>query len=229
MTQCQCQPSAGTRRTAEEGFIGLYRRMPPMGEPERIHSLLLPHSSVLELGAGTGRIADPLAQLGHHVTAVDDSELLLADIRHARPVCARIEDLQLAEKFDAVLLMTNLIHYRGADLRRAVLAATARHLKTTGKAVIDWKPPSYWAARPSGWTESKKIGDAAARVIIHKNLDGLIDGEYTLIADETELRQCFHSEVITLEELEDELDRAGLALLTAAPESTDWLEVILNR
>lgn len=94
----------------------------PTGEPEQIDAFLQPQSSVLELGAGTGRIADPLAQLGHHVTAVDDSDRMLAEVRHARTVRARIEDLRLAQRFDAVLLPTNLIHYPGVDLRRAVLA-----------------------------------------------------------------------------------------------------------
>ena len=36
---------------------------------------------------------------------------MLAEVRHARTVRARIEDLRLTERFDAVLLPTNLIHY----------------------------------------------------------------------------------------------------------------------
>jgi hypothetical protein len=68
--------------------------------------------------------------------AVDDSDRMLAEVRHARTVRARIEDLRLTEKFDAVLLPTNLIHYRGVDLRRAVLATVAHHLKPTGRAII---------------------------------------------------------------------------------------------
>ncbi|MCV7074469.1 MULTISPECIES: class I SAM-dependent methyltransferase [Mycobacterium] len=226
MSQCYCHLDSDTARTADGSLVDLYRRMPPTGEPEQLHALLPPGSSVLELGAGTGRIADPLAQLGHRVTAVDDSALMLAEVRHARPVRARIEDLRLAEQFDAVLLATNLIHYRGADLRRAVLAAIAHHLKPTGKAVIQWKPPPYWTARPTGWTESKAIGEVTVSVTIHRNSDGLVDGEYALIVDESELRQCFHLEVLALEDIVGELDRAGLQLTSVAPESTEWLEVV---
>lgn len=225
MSQCYCQVGSDTERTPDGSLVELYRRMPPTGEAEQIHALLPPQSSVLELGSGTGRIADPLAQLGHDVTAVDDSDVMLAEVRHARPVRARIENLRLTEEFDAVLLATNLIHYRGDDLRRAVLAAIARHLKPTGKAAIQWKPPSFWAARPTGWTESKTIGDVLVRVTIHRNADGLVDGEYALTVDGPELGQCFHLEVLTLEELVRELGRAGLRLTTAAPESTEWLEV----
>lgn len=226
MSQCYCQLGSDTERTPDGSLIELYRRMPPTGEPEQIHALLQPQSSVLELGAGTGRIADPLAQLGHHVTAVDDSERMLAEVRYARAVCARIEDLQLAERFDAVLLTTNLIHYPGDDLRRAVLAAIARHLKPTGKAVIQWKPPTYWAARPAGWTELKAVGDVTVRVTIHSNSGGVVHGEYALTSDGPELRQCIHLVELTLHELLDELDRAGLRLVSANPESTEWLEVV---
>ncbi|BBX98668.1 class I SAM-dependent methyltransferase [Mycobacterium lacus] len=229
MPQCYCQLDTDNERTDDGSLIELYRRMPPTGEPEQIHALLQPQSSVLELGAGTGRIADPLVEFGHHVTAVDDSDLMLAQVRHARPVRARIEDLQLAERFDAVLLATNLIHYRGDDLRRAVLGSLAHHLKPTGKAIIQWKPPPYWAARPSGWTESKTIGDVTVRVTIHRNSDGLVDGEYALLVDESELRQCFHLEVLTVEELRHGLNDAGLRLLNNTPESTEWLEVERHR
>jgi SAM-dependent methyltransferase len=230
MSQCLCEGlsevDTATERTADGSLIELYRRMPATGEPEQIDALLQPRSSVLELGAGTGRIADPLAELGHRVTAVDDSDRMLAEVRHARTVRARIEDLRLSERFDAVLLPTNLIHYRGDDLRRAVLATVAHHLKPTGKAILQWKPPSYWDVRPSGWTESKALGEVTARVTIHHNRDRLVDGEYTLIADEAELRQCFHLEVLTVEDLRREFEHAGLQLANALPESTEWLELV---
>jgi SAM-dependent methyltransferase len=223
---CHCHVGTDAGRTADGSLIELYRRMPPTGEPEQIDALLQPRSSVLELGAGTGRIADPLAQLGHRVTAVDDSEQMLAEIRHARTVRARIEDLRLPERFDAVLLPTNLIHYRGIELRRSVLTTVARHLAPTGKAVIQWKPPLFWADRHTGWTESKAIGEATARVTIHRNRDRLIDGEYALSVDKSELRQCFHLEVLTAGDLRRELSRVGLRLVNAAPDSTEWLEVV---
>lgn len=225
MSFCHCLDT-DTERTADGSLIELYRRMPPTGEPEQIDALLQPRSSVLELGAGTGRIANALGRLGHDVTAVDDSHRMLAEVRHARVVRARIEDLRLTERFDAVLLPTNLIHYRGIDLRRAVLATVAHHLKPTGKGVIQWKPPPYWDARPSGWTESKAIGGVTARVTIHHNRDRLVDGEYALTVDEAELRQCFHLEVLTIEELRREFDQAGLQLATTAPDSTEWLELV---
>lgn len=229
MSFCHCHADTGSERTGDGSLIELYRRMPPTGEPERIDAVLAPRSSVLELGAGTGRIADPLARLGHRVTAVDDSERMLAEVRHARTIRARIEDLRLTERFDAVLLPTNLIHYRGAQLRRAVLATVAYHLKPTGRAIIQWKPPPFWAARPAGWTENKKIGEATARVTIHSRLDRLVEGEYALTVDGSELRLCFHLEMLSVAEIRRELDRAGMRLLNNAPESTEWLQAVRMR
>ncbi|ORW85840.1 hypothetical protein AWB92_26830 [Mycobacterium sp. IEC1808] len=226
---CHCHADTDSERTGDGSLIELYRRMPPTGEPEQIDAVLTPRSSVLELGAGTGRIADPLARLGHRVTAVDDSDRMLAEVRHARTIRARIEELRLTERFDAVLLPTNLIHYRGADLRRAVLATVAHHLKPTGRAIIQWKPPAFWAARPAGWTESKKIGKATARVTIHRDLGRLVEGEYALMIDGSDMRQCFHLEVLTVADIRREFGNAGLRLLDRAPESTEWLQAVRAR
>ncbi|WP_208300528.1 bifunctional 2-polyprenyl-6-hydroxyphenol methylase/3-demethylubiquinol 3-O-methyltransferase UbiG [Mycobacterium sp. DL592] len=231
MPLCLCE-SDTDERTADGSLIELYRRMPKALEANDIHALLAPYSSVLELGSGTGRIADPLAALGHRVTAVDDSDEMLAEIRLAHPVCGRIENLHLAERFDAVVLATNLIHYRGEDLRREVLAAMTRHLKPTGKAIIQWKPPSFWAARPSGWVGTTALDEVTVRVAIHNGArepGGLVDGEYTLIADGMELSQCFHLEVLAVEDVRDALRGAGLRLTSAEPETMEWLEAVPAR
>jgi len=62
--------------STEDGSpVEVYRRLPAMGEPELAHALF-PGGRVLDLGAGTGRIADPLVALGHDVLAVDGRVLL---------------------------------------------------------------------------------------------------------------------------------------------------------
>jgi SAM-dependent methyltransferase len=108
--------------------VEVYRRLPSMGEPELVSGLLPPGARVLDLGAGTGRTADPLAELGYDVVAVDDSAEMLAHVRRARPHLGRIEDLALAERFDLVLLAGHLVNTPDAGLRRALLAAARRHL-----------------------------------------------------------------------------------------------------
>jgi predicted RNA methylase len=67
------------------------------GEPEIVHAAAgSPRASVLELGAGTGRIADALAALGHPVVAVDESPEMLAHIRNAETVARRSRAWRLA-------------------------------------------------------------------------------------------------------------------------------------
>jgi len=57
-----------------------------MGEPEIVHAAVPPGASILELGAGAGRVTHPLVALGHPVVAVDESAEMLARIRGAETV-----------------------------------------------------------------------------------------------------------------------------------------------
>ncbi|BBX98171.1 class I SAM-dependent methyltransferase [Mycobacterium lacus] len=209
---------------ADGTLVEIYRRLPSLGEVEHIRSLLTPNSSVLDLGAGTGRIADPLAQIGHRVTAVDDSPDMLANIRYAQKVQARIEDLRLPEKFDAVLLIGNMVNYLGTELRRSVLATVGFHVAPSGQAIIQWTPPSLLAARPAGWTDTTTIGAITTTLTIRSNRDGLCDGEFTLAADGRLWRQPVTFEQVSPATVRDELAQAGLVLTTADPEATRWLQ-----
>ncbi|WP_328605353.1 hypothetical protein OG943_35855 [Amycolatopsis sp. NBC_00345] len=47
----------------------------------------------------------PLVALSHRVVAVDDSPEMLAHVRGAETVCARIGDLRLGRRFGGVLLV----------------------------------------------------------------------------------------------------------------------------
>jgi len=63
----------GAASVAPDGSpVAFYRRLPAMGEPELVHGLVRPGATILDLGCGPGRIAGPLAVLGHRVTGVDD-------------------------------------------------------------------------------------------------------------------------------------------------------------
>jgi SAM-dependent methyltransferase len=75
-------------------------KLPPAGvEPSLIASAVPPRGSLLELGAGVGRITRPLLELGYRVAAVDNSSEMLAEIRGATTVLANIEDLALSTLF----------------------------------------------------------------------------------------------------------------------------------
>jgi ubiquinone/menaquinone biosynthesis C-methylase UbiE len=91
-----------------------------MGEPEIVHAAVPAGASILELGAGTGRVTHRLVALGHPVVAVDESAEMLARIRGAETVRARIEELDLGRRFDAVLLASFLVNTADHGLRAAL-------------------------------------------------------------------------------------------------------------
>jgi SAM-dependent methyltransferase len=102
--------TAGTGRGAitDDGCpVELYLRFPHQGEADLVHAAVPAGATVLDLGCGTGRIAHPLIELGHPVTAVDASAEMLAHVRGAHTVHSRIADLDLARPFDVVLMASH--------------------------------------------------------------------------------------------------------------------------
>lgn len=105
---------------------------------------------VLELGAGTGRVAVPLAEAGAKVTGVDVSAGML-DLARARAaeagvdltlVDADIRTLRLRGRFDLVIApLGTLQHMETPDDLVAALKTMARHLASGGVAVVDVESP----------------------------------------------------------------------------------------
>ena len=112
--------------TADGCPVEVYRRLPALGEPELVHGWAPPGARVLDLGAGVGRIADPLVALGHDVLAVDSSAEMLAGVGRARTHLGDIAGLRLAERFDVVLLASHLVSTADAELRYELLTAAVR-------------------------------------------------------------------------------------------------------
>ncbi len=126
--------------------VDFYARMTAMGEPEIVHDAAGPGTRILELGCGTGRITHPLVALGHPVVAVDESPEMLAHVRGAETVRARIEDLALGRRFDVVLLASHLINTDDIPARTALLAACRRHVADDGSVIIQQHAPGWFAA-----------------------------------------------------------------------------------
>jgi SAM-dependent methyltransferase len=129
--------------------VDLYTLLPPGPGPGIIHAAIAPGAAVLELGCGAGRVSGPLAALGHEVVAVDESPEMLAHVRGAQTVRARIEDLRLDRRFGAVVLASHLIN-SGERTRRAFLRTCRGHVAATGCVVIEQHPPAWFeTAGPS--------------------------------------------------------------------------------
>src|SRR6266700_2332062 len=97
--------------------VELYSALPPAQEPRIVHDASPHGASILELGAGAGRVTHALLALGHPVVAVDESPEMLERIHGAETVLARIEELALSRRFDAVLPEGELV-YRMRDVTR---------------------------------------------------------------------------------------------------------------
>ncbi|MEW2501804.1 MULTISPECIES: class I SAM-dependent methyltransferase [unclassified Amycolatopsis] len=124
--------------------VDLYLRLPAAGEPEIVHGAVPAAASILELGSGCGRVTHPLLELGHSVVAVDESPEMLAHVRGAETVCARIGDLRLSREFDVVLLGSHLVNTADPAERHALLAAARRHLAPGGRLLVEWHPPEWF-------------------------------------------------------------------------------------
>ncbi len=125
--------------------VDLYLLLPSFGEAEVVHDAIVAGASVLELGCGVGRMTHELLRLGHPVTAVDESAEMLAHVRGAETIQARIEELDLGREFDCVLLASHFVNAADPDERRGLLEACARHTAPEGRVVIeayaeDWRP-----------------------------------------------------------------------------------------
>lgn len=119
---------------------------------------------VLELAAGTGRLAIPLATAGHRVTAVDIDPAMLARARdratRAGVVADRLDfveadllELQLADARYAlvVIALNSLMLLATRDAQRAAFRTMAAHLRPGGIAVVDvWLPDAEDLGRFDG-------------------------------------------------------------------------------
>ncbi len=122
--------------------VEAYASLPAEPDLSAVLTHISGRRTVLDLGAGAGRIADPLAKAGFEVLAVDESAEMLTHVRHARRLQSRIEDLACDERFDAVLLLSHLVNTPVHAHRRALLATAARHLASDGVVVIQRHDPA---------------------------------------------------------------------------------------
>lgn len=127
------------QHASEDGSpVDAYALLPAEPELGVVRELLGERRTVLDLGCGTGRIADPLAVEGRHVVAVDESAAMLRHVRAATAEQGHIEQLDLHRTFDAVLLLSHLIN--GPD-PHSLLTAAARHLNPDGILIIQRLEP----------------------------------------------------------------------------------------
>jgi SAM-dependent methyltransferase len=182
---------------------------------------------VLELGAGTGRVALGLASKGIEVVALDRSAALLAELgARARErgldvetVCADARELELGRRFAAILAPMQFVHLLGGEPGRAAALRRVRsHLASRAvfaAALLASEAPGAGAGavlpdvrEVDGWIYSSLPVEVAAAgdALEIRRLRQLVSpgGELTERTDAVRLDR------VPVERFEREADAAGL-------------------
>ena len=204
--------------------VELYALLPPMGEPEVVHAAIPAGASVLELGAGAGRVTHRLVELGHAVVAVDESPEMLERIRGAETVPARIQELDLGRRFDAVLLASFLVNTPDDGLRRRFLAACRYHVGPGGGVLVQRHPPA--------WFDEAAEGERTSGAITFRLRDLRRPGPGLLVATaEYQVGERVWTHAFTTRRLDDSelaaaLAEAGLAVDAYLTGDGSWVRAV---
>lgn len=115
--------------------------------------------SLLELGAGTGRLAVELARDGHHVLGIDASSEMVARANERRSqlgvegisfLAADATRFRVGRRFDAVIACFHVLNYMATPQALAAAFDTAAaHLEPDGLFLFDsWHGPAVRAQGP---------------------------------------------------------------------------------
>jgi SAM-dependent methyltransferase len=158
--------------TADGSAVELYLRSAYRGEVELIAPWLT-GGHVLELGCGVGRMTNHLIGRGLRVTAVDNSEAMLAHVpSQANRILSDIETLNLGSHFDAVILASCLINVPMPRQRAALVTAAYRHLRQGGRFIFERHDPAWLAtAREGPLRVSGEIEQSIDRLV--RSADGV--------------------------------------------------------
>jgi SAM-dependent methyltransferase len=151
---------------------------------------------IVELGAGSGRIAVELARHGHRVVALDASPAMLAQARRRahrlgvddllETVLGDLRDPPALPRSDRVIApFRTFMHLAGDAERRRALTAAASLLAEEGRFVFDVFEPSAadirsthdrWIARREGISERPLWYEAERRLELDVRLPGRLVG-----------------------------------------------------
>src|SRR6516164_477592 len=187
--------------------VDFYAMLPDFGEPAIVHEAAGSGAAILELGCGAGRVTHPLIALGHPVVAVDESPEMLAHVRGAEPVCARIQYLSLGRRFGAVLLTSHFINADG-ETRRMFLDACRRHVADDGCVIIQQHSPEWFATA----TDSEVTRDGIIFRLrdVTRPAPDLVSATVEYVAGDQSWTQTFTTRRLGEPELAASLAAAGL-------------------
>ena len=191
--------------------VAIYRLLPDLGEVDLIRACLPAGASILELGCGAGRMTAGLLALGHRVTAVDESEAMLAAAEErtqgARYVLARIGELSLGETYAVVLLASRVIN--NPEVGPAALATARRHLAPDGLLLVEAYPEDVdWPAQVGRVTVVGAVSISLTRAHV---ADGRLDATVHYEVEDRAWEQSFVADLLDETAIRRSLSDAGLA------------------
>ncbi|MGW3956786.1 class I SAM-dependent methyltransferase [Streptomyces sp. NPDC004752] len=142
----------------------LYPASEVPGIVDFIRKRLTAEARVVEFGAGTGRVAVPLAENGYVVHAVDAAPAMLKALRTKDPaglVSVHQADFTrdvVGQGFDLCLIVKNTLFMMPSQEQQCtVLRRAAEHLREDGLLVVETYEPSFYHTLSSTHTQSSVL------------------------------------------------------------------------
>ena len=136
--------------------------------------------SILELGAGYGRIMKVLARSCLSITGIDISEQsvsfakeYLKDCDNCEVFCMDVNNMKFGSMFDVVLCLQNgLSAIRGSSVE-SIITLAMKQLKPSGTAYFSSYSPKFWSQRLEWFQEQANKG-LIGEIDLEKTKDGNI-------------------------------------------------------
>ncbi len=110
------------------------------GEARLVDTMVRRGARILDAGCGPGRVGGALAAVGHEVVGVDVDPTLIkaAEEDHPGPrwLVGDLAELDLRERFDAIVCAGNVMTFLAPSTRGEVLRRFRAHLLDDGRAAI---------------------------------------------------------------------------------------------
>ena len=203
------------------GVAEAYERGRPTYPAEAVRWLLGEEPlTVLELGAGTGKLTRVIAQLGHDVHATDPDpamlQILEREVPGVRTAEASAEDIPLADASVDAVIAAQAFHW--FDLDQA-LPEMARVLRPGGRICLVWNYRNEkipWVRRLGTMIGSQENQQDPAQALIFSELFGFVED-----------KEFAHWQVIDRESIQDlVLSRSNVAVLGERERAAKLAEVL---